>query len=779
MKKTLFVASLLACALPVLADTIPGMTLSGDGIANNDSWNLYATFDSLAPTDTFTTLATVNLNNNDWKAIYAVGYTYSSDNTLTLGMVSYANPNSWTTLSLGTVTLSAGDPVSFALSHSGSDNKLTLRGATGNTTEDFRVLGSVNSANADKYTNKHLSSVSLGTAATSTNVYGKSFVLTPATGNSVNIVSARLDHEAYSDAAFEEFVLEEQAFASDEVVRYTTTAGNQANVYEYNTPDGEVTFNPAKFQKNTDTESKFYGKQMLTLDNTIAMEARTTFIIVDENKVVEIKGAKHFTGADGKTHENGSVFGGGELVKSGDGTLAIRLNDTNRDIDSTSGVRNDYDGSVTVEEGTLYLFHDDENPSDFKARIGGGENSVITVKEGATLELGAQTEISIPLGAHTSTDPYAHNVVIDGGAVNVHADDAYHIPEMHPATSTIKNAVITRDGIDQVDPEVRAELIVAGITVFDAREGETVEFKHADILTDEFYFNGHTIISNTNLFADEVLIASSLGTEGLFSLEVVDNSIVVYGAGADAHSSGTWGHVDNVYVDQTSKLQTAHNKLEHEWGGALHIQGTCKLDIADKKLKDSTGGSSSDTGLDTKPDIKDDLMPDFQLPEDNAKGLAVRTDGTVQAVLDGQPLTLADISYVTDQLSGDMLIKYDEQTHAHGTLDLHLKDPVSALPDGKTLTNTVFTLTLTNFNSSLLVVNEETGELDKNVAKLTIDAFQDTKWHLVYGRYDKETNNSIFTFSTMENLHIVTPEPATATLSLLALAALAARRKRK
>lgn len=779
MKKTLFVASLLACALPVSADA--GLTLSGERIANDCTWNLYATFDQLAYTDTFTTLATVNLNNDTWPAIYAVGYTYiEKTQSLTLGMASYANPDEWNTISLGSVTLGADMPVSFALTHNGSNeggnNTLTLHGATGNT--NFTVSGNVaTSANADKYSNKHISSVSLGTTSTATQLYNKpnGVVLTPATGNNVNIVSARLEHEAYSDTAFKEFVLEEEAFASDEVVRYTTTAGNQKNVYSYGTENGEVTFNPAKFTDNK-----------LTLNETIDLTAHTTFI-VDDGKTVEINGAKQFTGADGEKHEMGSAFGGGELVKSGGGTLKIRLNDTNRDIVTTEN--NDYYGSVTVEEGTLSLFHNDlEKDCKHKARLGGAEvdgqgniikEAVITVKEGATLELGAQTEISIPLGAHASTETYAHNVVIDGGAVNVHADADYHIPEMHPATSTIKNAVISREGIDRVDPEVRAELIVAGITVFDAREGDTVEFKHADILTDEFYFNGHTIISNTNLFADEVLIASSLATEGLFSLEVVDNSIVVYGAGADAHSSGTWGHVDNVYVDQTSKLQTAHNKLEHEWGGALHIQGTCKLDIADKELKGSTGGSSSDTGLDTKPDIKDDLMPDFQLPEDNAKGLAVRSDGTVQAVLDGETLTLTDISYVTDQLSGDMLIKYDEQTHAHGTLDLHLKDPVSALPDGATLTNTVFTLTLTNFNSGLLVVNEETGELDKKVATLTIDAFKDTQWHLVYGRYDKETNNSIFTFSTMENLHIVTPEPATATLSLLALAALAARRKRK
>ncbi len=744
MKKTLFVASLLACALPVLADA--GLTLSGEGIANNDSWNLYATFDSLAYTDTFTTLATVNLNNNAWPAIYAVGYTYSSaDNTLTLGMASYANPNSWQTLSLGSVTLGADMPLSFALSHNGSNkggnDTVALRGTTGNTTTNFTVSGPVNSSAADRYTGQHISSVSLGTAATSTRIFNQNLVLTPATGTNVNLVSARLEHEPYTLAAFEEFVLEEKPFANDEVVRYTTVEnGNQKNVYSYGTANGEVTFNPDKFDES--------GK--LTLNNTIDLTARTTFI-VDDGKTVEINGAIPFTGADGKTHEKGSAFGSGELVKSGGGTLAIRLNDTNRDI--ATNENNDYDGSVTVEEGTLFLTHSDVDveSSNYKARLGGGEDTVITIKEGATLEMGDRTEISIPLGAHTSTDPHAHNIVIDGGAVRVHQDDEYHIPETQLATSTIQNAVITREGVNQVDPEVRARLIVAGITVFDAREGDDmVVFENADILTDDFYFNGHTVLRNTNLFADETLIASSLATDGLFSLDVVEGSHVIYGAGANEHSSGTWGHVDNVYVDKTSKLQTAKNDLESHWGGCLHIQGQCKLDIAD-----------------------------ITLPGDE-KGLAVRHDGTVQAVDEhGDTLTLKDIRYVTDQLSGDMLIKYDEVSGAHGTLDLHLKDPKNALlPDGEELTNTVFTLTLTNFDSSLLVV-DAFGNLDPEVAKLTIDAFQGTQWHLVYGRYDAETNNSIFTFSTMENLHITTPEPATATLSLLALAALAARRKRK
>lgn len=735
MKKTLFLALALCGALPVMAEF--GLTLSGEAIANNCTWNLYATFDKLAYTDTFTTLATVNLNNNTWPAIYAVGYTYSSaDKTLTLGMASYANPNSWKTLSLGSVTLGADMPVSFALTHNGSNeggnDTVALRGATGNTTTNFTVSGPVNSTAKDKYTNQYISSVSLGTAATSTRIYDKSLVLTPATGTNVNLVGARLEHEAYSLAAFEEFVLEEAPWGRDETVRYTTVeSGNKADVYVYDTPNGEVTFNPDKFDES--------GK--LVLDKTIDLTAHTTFI-VEDGKTVEISGADHFTGADGKTHEKGSAFGSGELVKSGGGTLAIRLNDTNRDI--ATDIKNDYDGSVTVEEGTLSLIHSDEVESAYKARLGGGEDTVITIKEGATLEMGDRTEISIPLGAHASTDTNAHNIVIDGGAVNVHRDDEYHIPEMHTATSTIQNAVITREGIDQVDPEVRAQLIVSGITVFDARKGDTVEFKHADIMTDDFYFNGHTVIRNTNLFADETLIASSLATEGLFSLEVVDGSHVVYGAGADAHSSGTWGHVDNVYVDKTSKLQTAKNSLESHWGGCLHIQGQCKLDIEDIALAQG--------------------------------GLAEREIGTVQAKLDGKPLTLTDIQYTTDQLSGDMLIKYDEQTHAHGTLDLHLKDAAGHLPDGKTLSNTVFTLTLTNFDSSLLVV-DKFGNLDPSVAKLTIDAFEDTQWHLVYGRYDAETNNSIFTFSTME--HLVIPEPATATLSLLALAALATRRRRR
>lgn len=774
MKKTLFVASLLACALPVLADA--GLTLSGEGIANDCTWNLYATFDKLAYTDTFTTLATVNLNNNAWPAIYAVGYTYIEETqSLTLGMASYANPTDWNTISLGSVTLGADMPVSFALTHNGSNeggnNTLTLHGATGNTTTNFMVSDNeATSAKADKYSNKHISSVSLGTAATSTRIFNQDLVLTPATGTNVNLVGARLEHEAYSKIAFEEFVLEEKPFAADEVVRYTTVEqGNQKNVYSYGTENGEVTFNPDKFPDNK-----------LTLKETIDLTARTTFI-VDEGKIVEINGANEFTGADKRQHEKGSVFGGGELVKSGDGTLKIRLNDTNRNIETTEF--NDFYGNVTVEEGTLSVFHSDVNPSAYKARLGGGadENgSVIIVKEGATLELGAQTEISIPLGAHASKEANAHNIVIDGGAVHVYADKEYNIPKDYTTeTSTIKNAVITREGIHQVDPEVRAQLIVAGVTVYDDRPADQVVFEHADILADDVHFNGHTIIRNTNLFADEQLIASSLGTNSTYSLEVVEGSHVVYGAGADERSSGTWGHVDNVYVDQTSKLQTAKNLLDKHWGGHLYIQGTCKLDIADKDLKGDTGSGSDttpDTIPDTKPDIGSGLTPDdIVLPSDNAKGLAVRTDGKVQAVYNGAILTLDDISYVTDQLSGDMLYTYND---VPGTLDLHLKDPKDALPDGKTLSNTVFTLTLTNFDSSLLVV-DAFGNLDPKAATLTIDAFKDTQWYLVYGRYDAKTNNSIFTFSTMENLHINTPEPATATLSLLALAALAARRKRK
>lgn len=735
MKKTLFLALALCCTLPVMADA--GHTLSGEGIANNCTWNLYATFDSLAYTDTFTTLATVNLNNNAWPAIYAVGYTYSSvDNTLTLGMASYADP-SWKTLSLGSVTLGADMPLSFALSHNGSNeggnDTVALRGATGNTTTNFTLSAPKNSTATDKYTNQHISSVSLGTEATSTRIFNRDLVLTPATGTNVNLVGARLEHEAYSDAAFEEFVLEEQPFAADEVVRYTTVeSGNQKNVYSYGTANGEVTFNPDKFDES--------GK--LVLDKTINLTAHTTFI-VEDGKTVEISGADHFTGADGKTHEKGSAFGSGELVKSGGGTLAIRLNDTNRNIATSEN--NDFDGSITVEEGTLYIFHDDENPSAFKARPGGGDNTVITVKEGAVLEMGDQTQISIPLGAHASTEENAHNTVIDGGPVQVKANAAYGIPEIQTETSTIKDVVINREGLDQVDREVRAELIVSGITVSDMRDDEGgVAFKHADIIANDFHYQAHTVIRNTNMYVDHQLVATTVNDKDgnvlqRFTLEVTDNSYVVYGAAVEGWS---WGHVDNLYVDKTSRFQTSANDLEHDWGGAMQIQGLCTLDIEDIML--------------------------------NRGGLAEREIGTVQGVLDGKVLTLTDIQYRTDQLSGDMLVKYDEDIH--GTLDLRLKDTVGHLPEGTTIKNTVFTLTLTNFDSSLLVV-DEFGNLDPTAAKLTVDAFEGSQWHLVYGRYDAETNNSIFTFSTME--HLIIPEPATATLSLLALAGLAARRRRR
>lgn len=727
MKKTLFVASLLACALPVLADS--GLTLPGEGIANNCTWNLYATFDSLAYTDTFTTLATVNLNNNTWPAIYAVGYTYSSaDNTLTLGMASYANPNSWKTLSLGSVTLGADMPVSFALSHSGSNeggnDTVALRGATGNTTTNFTVSDPVNYLAADRYTGQHISSVSLGTAATSTRIYNQNYlVLTPATGTNVNLVGARLEHEAYSKAAFEEFVLEEKPFANDEIVRYTTVEnGNQKNVYSYGTANGEVTFNPDKFDES--------GK--LTLNNSIDLTARTTFI-VDDNKTVTI-------GANKPGTNYGSAFGRGELVKSGGGTLEIRLNDVNRNIDNT--VKNDFGGSVTVEEGTLYLFH--VGDSDRYSYLGGGDNCVITVKEGATLEMADNTRISIPLGAHDMKG-HGQNVVIDGGAVHINANEEYGISAIDRETSIIRDVIINSEGLNQVDKEVRSNLIVQGITIYDS-ENE-VDIKNTDIIAHDVYFDGHTVIDNTTIYAEHGLASSAVGATltDKYSLEVKNNSQVVYGAQA-------WGHVDNVYVDKTSALQTVPDSPKgHDDGGALMILGECKLDVADIS------------------------------PKAGESGLAVRTDGTVQAIHEGTPLTLNSISYITEQLSGDMLIAYEEYPDIHGTLNLHLKDDASVLPDAKNgeLMNTVFTLTLANFDSSLLIKEGDTeGYLREDVANLTIDAFKDTVWHLVYGRYDAETNNTIFTFSQMEHLEITTPEPATATLSLLALAALASRRRR-
>ncbi len=513
----------------------------------------------------------------------------------------------------------------------------------------------------------------------------------------------------------------ESPWQAGETLHYTTSEGTQSDTYSYNTAGGEVTFNPGAFDANGE----------LALDKTIDLTQQTT-IIVNEGKTVRISGSKAKFG-------QGSVFGDGELVKSGSGTLRIRLNDVNRDIDDKTDDDNDFKGSVTVEQGTLSLFHQGTKEND-QAFVGGGDNAVITVQKGALLELGEQTSISIPNGAHNGSSAIANSVVIAGGNVMVDENATYGFQAMD-TTSFIQNAIIDSNGLRAISENDRANLAVSGIKV----EGTSIVFDKANITTNEFRFNGNTTISNTILYADKYLQASTVGATPAeaFRLDVIDHSLVVYATEKD----GAWGAVNNVYVDRNSRLQTSPNNLRHDWGGALQIQGKCTLDVADIKL-----------------------------PGDDIRGLAVRQDGSVEGIYGGETLTLKNISYTTDQLSGDMLNTYH---NVPGSLNIVLKDPASALPKGteEGLMNTVFTLTLTNFDSALLV-EDAFGNLDKNVAHLTIDAYEGTEWYLIYGRYDKETNNSIFTFSLREDLRL-TPEPATATLSLLALAALAARRKRK
>lgn len=754
MKKTLFVASLLLCSLPAMAES--GMTLSGEGIANDCTWNVFATFDAIGtPSATgYTGLATVNFGTDGEDAYYVVGYRKNDNGTITLGMANHANPSTWVDLgsTVNPVSVSATSPLSFALFHNGSneggDNSLTLHIASGTGTQDNPIV--VNSTQAteaaERHDGLHIASVTLGTAIASTSLssHGEGSTVSWNMPTSTNLTSARLQHSTYSDTAFKIFIYQQQAWG-DEIVRYTTADGNQADVYSYATEDGAVTFNPDKFDKDN----------KLTLDSdstTMEVNARTTFI-VDDGKTVEISGPSDKNSA-------GSVTGGGELVKSGGGELMLRLNDVERNVDYNG--KNDFYGNVTVEEGTLHLLHTGTNSDkkDLYATIGGGtedNGSVVTVKEGATLVLDNHTKISIPYGARTSpnTGERYYSVDITGGAVASNGGKL----------STIQDAIIDRNGIKLVDPEVRAQLAIEGIAFHDNRPAGLSTVEKADIVTDEFVADGHIV------FDDATLDATVVWTTGgywdtdievdkkeefeeehhrpttLHSAKLQNKSRVQY-------SGEAWGHMDNVYVDKTSSLTTKSTgktltSEERADGAALHIQGTCTLEVEDINC---AGG-----------------------------GLATRTDEMMKSVYKGEAVTIHSINYTTEQLSGDMLVSYNEYP---STLDIILTDEAGRLPAADTKENLVFTLTLVNFDSSLVVENPETGELNKEIAKLTINAYKGVRddWHLVYGYYDKEKNNTVFTFSQVDYEQLPlekAPEPATATLSLLALAALAARRKRK
>lgn len=786
MKKTLFLALALCCTMPVMAAT-EGQTLaltpgSGTSIPNYTDWSFYVTFDSLGTTGTApVTLATVDIDpagSDYYKALYAMGYTYGEDSSLSLNLATFANPT-WATLDLGKYTVSSSSPLSVAFSHAADTNKITITAGYLGEGNKLVTLGTYTAVNADKYSNAHLSQVDLGTNATATNIYNKSSVtkLTPAsTGESgFNIVSSRLNHEAYSDSHFEDFILEEAAWSDLGVVRYTAAHGNTyeaAHAYKFNTEGGgEVSFNPDKFDKNN----------TLTIASTTAnpinpqIGTDTTFI-VEDGKTVKFEG--NMTGKlDGD-----KPVASGSITKTGNGTLITRINDI-----STDNETNKFYGDVHVEEGTLHLYNDDPTSAGSRiAYIGGvtesgdGKGATVRVEEGAKLILGEKTGICMPAGNGHGTADIA--TTIAGGSCT------YGALHKEYENSWLTNVIVTETSITSAADEDTVkeanakgerlgEIVTHSFSLVDTSSTYSTQVRDTTIYANEAHLTGHVTIDNSTISATDILVMTDLSNMAM-SMKVQNHSqILLDNEHAETDASwgepgkSLWGVLENVSVDATSLVNSTGN-----WREKTHIalMGNNSLEVSAKKE-----------------------YAGFQ-----GHGLADVTLSDGCGHPEHEHEKSETLTYVTTQLSGCYLLDADRTSpgadkdydYANTSLNITLDD---VLPGIDTHDHFTFLLVLEGLDSSEVLTNHilSHDDIEELEDGKFYDLGEDSPVHLTITQYMKDHgitmdgNIEIAHYNVYSDGHGAAtafkftlervPEPATATLSLLALAALASRRRRR
>lgn len=438
---------------------------------------------------------------------------------------------------------------------------------------------------------------------------------------------------------------------------------------------------------------------------------------------------------------------GVNLIKEGEGTLKARVND--------NGSSNPFRGNVTVNEGTLEIYSGVAGATN----IGAGVDTAITVAKGATLQFDGNTGINIPSANEHYNFP--NSVALRNSTITT---DAY-------GTSQLSNVKVTTNAIVAVDASERGSVIVNEAALTDTTHATKNVIQGVNLQANDFSVTGDAVIDNATVRAAGTIQQPSMSPEPgappiVPSLEVKNGSKVILDNETfkdKLNPSKDWheGTLSNTTVDKTSYINSGDKDgklmakedmtyIQLKQGNELHIASSGKEGgVANQYFRDSAGN-------------------------------IVTTIEGLQEVED---------VYVTDQLSGCALQK---DSKLMVTLDdTMLPDPMAFKEKGGSFT---FTVVLQGLDSTAVLADQpgfESGTFydmtGTSPVQLAIGAYKDAPWyqmdttiHLAAFSGDEASwqGNGPATVFKFTVTGLVIPEPTTATLSLLALAGLAARRRR-
>lgn len=472
----------------------------------------------------------------------------------------------------------------------------------------------------------------------------------------------------------------------------------------------------------------------------IKLTEATTFDVQRTDQAVKLTG-------------NISSEGFVELVKDGKGTLVARVNDA---------PENTFTGNVTVNQGTLELTSAQIDKEYSIGAGAAGSEAVVTVKKGAELILDEYMGINIPNGNE--------NIAGVTTSVTLRSGKTGNVMSYGDGVSSLSNVVVQKDSIAAQDASdgTRGSVTAYSATLLDSTTPKgAVSVTSVDMAANHIAFSGQATIDNSTIIGCDYLVLSKFsGQQGSFMVQNGSKVIFDNDAHVNVNDAPHVASLSNTEVDKTSYINggDATGKLRQDM---LKVTAENR----DMYIQLYAGNTLHIANNETDG------------------GVAVRSERHTPVTVEGRQMDDLEVVYVTEQLSGCSLGKFSD-------LKVTLDD--LTLPDPEKYNSLTFTVVLKGLDSTTVLRDAVAGfapgtfydeKTVKSPVTLSIGAYEDAPWYnlnteITIAAFDTYVDPvtqklqgpaTVFRFKVTD---LVAPEPATATLSLLALAALAARRRR-
>ncbi len=434
-----------------------------------------------------------------------------------------------------------------------------------------------------------------------------------------------------------------------------------------------------------------------------------------------------------------TLSGSDNIVKKGGGTLEATVN--------TDSKENQFTGNVDVQEGTMEL----KNPSlgsdnppkgviGASQKDGSGTGAIIKVAEGAELVMGEKTGINIPGGNLTNNEPQYTNLILGG-------------ENKFSKESHLSNVVVQETSIAATEGSSKKGIVVAeGISLTDHVSTNPINVVNVDAKVNEAHLTGYINVTNSTVECADVLWMMNFNGKDDMCLKVQNNSSVYL------DDEGGIGILEDVSVDATSRVnvkdvigaKAAKGEMARIYllgENDLHVSATENGGLAEKSVSECTNPEHHHTAGD-KGEI-------ITYTSSQLSGCSlVDGESSIVVFLDDDLPNISDYKHFTFNL---VMLGVDVSSAIDDKLSKELEQEGYEFEEGKHY--------FMGDNSPMSII------LDENMQKAGITLNHLSIAH--YNDYQGQGQATILTFST-DNI----PEPATATLSLLALAGLCARRRR-